>query len=92
MDHSEQTIVVQDAAAALAHLTPLERQLLACRSELATTLRAIQGVAGLMANNVETGGSVMDLGALYTSLGLLGRQADGQAERFAALVSSEGSA
>ncbi|SFM62586.1 hypothetical protein [Methylobacterium pseudosasicola] len=92
MDHLDVAEPPQNAPADLSGLSDLEMRTLACRTELATLFRAIQGVAGLAATNLEAGGSVQELVALFSTLGQLDRQASDDAERYGALLSSAGSA
>ncbi|MEE7450014.1 hypothetical protein MRF4_20605 [Methylobacterium radiotolerans] len=80
------------APADLSGLSELEMQTLACRTELATLFRGIQGVAGLAACNLETGGSVQDLCGLFSALGQLDAKATDLAGRYGVLISTAGSA
>ncbi|MCJ2093951.1 MULTISPECIES: hypothetical protein [unclassified Methylobacterium] len=84
--------IPHDTTADLSGLTDLEMRTLACRTELATLFRAIQGIAGLAASNLENGGPIPDLCGLFSALGQLDRQASNEAERYGALLSSAGSA
>ena len=92
MDHLDVAEPPQGAPADLSSLTDLERRTLACRSEVATLFRAVQGIAGLAAANLETGGAIQDLCGLYSALDQLGRELGDQTERYGALLSSAGSA
>ncbi|MGU3407692.1 hypothetical protein [Methylobacterium brachiatum] len=93
MEHLDMSAeAAPDPAVGLAGLTDLEMRTLACRTELATLFRAIQGVAGLTATNLETGGSLQELTAFFVTLGQLDQRASDEAGRFGALLSSVGSA
>lgn len=81
----------QTAPADLSGLTDLERRTLACRAELATLFRALQGVSSLAASNVETAGSVEDFGGLLNVIGQLNQRLGDETERYGALLSSAGS-
>ncbi|KAA0121390.1 hypothetical protein CIW48_23575 [Methylobacterium sp. P1-11] len=90
MEHLDATEAAQDAPADLSALSEHEMQTLACRTELATLFRGIQGIAGLAACNLETGGSVQDLCGLFSALGQLDAKATDLAGRYGVLISTQG--
>lgn len=92
MDRLDVSEAPQTPSADLSNLSDLARRTLACRAEVATLFRAVQGIAGLAATNLETGGAIQDLCGLYSALDQLGRELGDQTERYGALLSSAGSA